>query len=83
MTKPTLKAVLLSPQRELGDRPLVVVGPSLGTSTLLWSLAGGLLGQGLGVRSALLFAAAGLSLAPLLGLASPLRRMRTFPVAVA
>ncbi|MGY4542452.1 3-oxoadipate enol-lactonase [Arthrobacter sp. UYNi723] len=37
MAKPTLKAVLLSPQRALGDRPLLVVGPSLGTSSVLWS----------------------------------------------
>ncbi len=44
MTRPALKAVLLSPVRELGDKPLLVVGPSLGTSTLLWSQAGALLG---------------------------------------
>jgi len=45
MAKPTVKAVLLSPVRELGDKPLLVVGPSLGTSTLLWSQAGALLGN--------------------------------------
>ncbi|WP_332759847.1 alpha/beta fold hydrolase, partial [Pseudarthrobacter sp.] len=45
MAKPTLKAVLLSPQRPLGDRPLLVVGPSLGTSTVLWSEAASLLGN--------------------------------------
>lgn len=45
MARPTLKAVLLSPHRPLGDKPLVVVGPSLGTSTLLWSQAGALLGN--------------------------------------
>ncbi|WP_445155806.1 alpha/beta fold hydrolase [Arthrobacter sp. Hor0625] len=45
MARPTLKAVLLSPQRELGDRPLLVAGPSLGTSTLVWSQAGALLGD--------------------------------------
>ncbi|MEJ1181211.1 alpha/beta fold hydrolase [Arthrobacter sp. R4] len=44
MAKPTLKAVLLSPQRQLGDRPLLVAGPSLGTSTLLWTEAATLLG---------------------------------------
>ncbi|WP_248763490.1 alpha/beta fold hydrolase [Pseudarthrobacter sp. SSS035] len=44
MAKPTLKAVLLSPQRPLGDRPLLVAGPSLGTSTLLWTEAATLLG---------------------------------------
>lgn len=49
MAKPTIKAVLLSPQRELGDKPLLVVGPSLGTSTLLWSQAGELLGDQLDV----------------------------------
>lgn len=45
MARPTVKAVLLSPQRPLGDKPLLVVGPSLGTSTLLWSQAGALLGD--------------------------------------
>ncbi|QHK21016.1 alpha/beta fold hydrolase [Pseudarthrobacter psychrotolerans] len=44
MAKPTLKAVLLSPERALGERPLLVVGPSLGTSTLLWAEAATLLG---------------------------------------
>ena len=44
MARPTVKAVLLSPQRELGDKPLLIVGPSLGTSSLLWSQAGTLLG---------------------------------------
>ena len=37
VAKPTLKAVLLSPERALGERPLLVVGPSLGTSSaVLW-----------------------------------------------
>lgn len=44
MARPTIKAVLLSPQRPLGDKPLLVVGPSLGTSTFLWSQAAALLG---------------------------------------
>ena len=44
MARPTVKAVLLSPQRPLGDKPLLVVGPSLGTSSLLWTQAGALLG---------------------------------------
>ncbi|MCO4264048.1 alpha/beta hydrolase [Pseudarthrobacter sp. MDT3-26] len=43
MAKPTLKAVLLSPERAFGDRPLLVVGPSLGTSSVLWSDAATLL----------------------------------------
>ena len=44
MARPTVKAVLLSPQRPLGDRPLLVVGPSLGTSSVLWTQAAALLG---------------------------------------
>lgn len=43
MARPTLKAVLLSPQRTLGDKPLLIVGPSLGTSSLVWAQAGSLL----------------------------------------
>ncbi|GAA2861715.1 alpha/beta fold hydrolase [Paenarthrobacter ilicis] len=45
MAKPTVKAVLLSPQRELGAKPLLVVGPSLGTSTILWTESAALLGD--------------------------------------
>ncbi|WP_284976268.1 alpha/beta fold hydrolase [Arthrobacter sp. efr-133-TYG-104] len=45
MAKPTVKAVLLSPQHELGNKPLLVVGPSLGTSTILWSATAALLGD--------------------------------------
>ncbi|WP_416403781.1 alpha/beta fold hydrolase [Arthrobacter sp. LFS091] len=45
MAKPTVKAVLLSPQRELGGKPLLVVGPSLGTSTVLWTETAALLGD--------------------------------------
>ncbi|MFF2031625.1 alpha/beta fold hydrolase [Arthrobacter sp. NPDC058192] len=45
MARPTVKAVLLSPQRPLGEKPLLVVGPSLGTSSLLWSQAGAVLGN--------------------------------------
>ena len=45
MARPAVKAVLLSPQRPLGDKTLLVVGPSLGTSTLLWTQAGALLGD--------------------------------------
>ncbi|QCB96112.1 alpha/beta fold hydrolase [Arthrobacter sp. PAMC25564] len=45
MARPTVKAVLLSPQRTLGHKPLLVVGPSLGTSSLLWARAGALLGD--------------------------------------
>ncbi|MDI2036586.1 alpha/beta fold hydrolase [Paenarthrobacter nitroguajacolicus] len=45
MAKPIIKAVLLSPQRELGAKPLLVAGPSLGTSTVLWSETAALLGD--------------------------------------
>ncbi|BCW47513.1 alpha/beta fold hydrolase [Arthrobacter sp. StoSoilB5] len=45
MAKPTVKAVLLSPQRGLGAKPLLVVGPSLGTSTVLWTETAALLGD--------------------------------------
>lgn len=45
MAKPALKAALLSPQRPLGDHPLLVVGPSLGTSTILWNRTASLLGS--------------------------------------
>jgi len=40
---PALKAVLLSPPRPLGELPLLVLGPSLGTSTVLWNEAAALL----------------------------------------
>jgi 3-oxoadipate enol-lactonase len=45
VARPTVKAVLLSPQRALGDKPLLIVGPSIGTSSLLWAQAGTLLGD--------------------------------------
>lgn len=45
MVKPVLKAALLSPQRPLGDHPLLVAGPSLGTSTVLWNRVASLLGD--------------------------------------
>jgi 3-oxoadipate enol-lactonase len=43
VTKPALKASLLSTQRPLGRHPLLVVGSSLGTSSLLWSRVASLL----------------------------------------
>ena len=49
VARPTVKAVLLSPQRDLGDRPLLVVGPSLGTSSVLWAQTGSVLGSDLDV----------------------------------
>ncbi len=45
VAKPALKAALLSPQRPLGDHPLLVAGPSLGTSTILWNRVASLLGN--------------------------------------
>jgi 3-oxoadipate enol-lactonase len=45
VAKPALKAALLSPQRPLGGHPLVVVGSSLGTSSILWNRAASLLGN--------------------------------------
>ncbi|GAA4052149.1 MULTISPECIES: alpha/beta fold hydrolase [Arthrobacter] len=45
MAKPNVKAVLLSPQRILGEKPLLVVGNSLGTSTVLWTETATLLGE--------------------------------------
>ncbi|MDQ0275924.1 pimeloyl-ACP methyl ester carboxylesterase [Arthrobacter silviterrae] len=45
---PAVKAVLLSPQRPLGQHPLLVVGCSLGTSSVLWEHVGALLGGGTG-----------------------------------
>jgi 3-oxoadipate enol-lactonase len=46
---PAVKAVLLSPQRPLGVRPLLVVGCSLGTSSILWERVGALLGTSVDV----------------------------------
>jgi len=43
------------------------------------ALIGGVLGGTLGPRTALLVGAAGLMLAPLIALASPLRRLREMP----
>jgi 3-oxoadipate enol-lactonase len=45
VAKPALKAALLSPQRPLGDHPLLVAGPSLGTSSILWNRVATLLGD--------------------------------------
>ncbi|WP_113717703.1 alpha/beta fold hydrolase [Arthrobacter dokdonensis] len=46
---PAVKAVLLSPRRPLGNRPLLVVGCSLGTSSVLWEKVGALLGDAVDV----------------------------------
>ncbi|MDQ4489382.1 alpha/beta fold hydrolase [Sinomonas sp. ASV486] len=36
MSVPKIKAVRLSPREQLGQKELVVLGPSLGTSTVMW-----------------------------------------------
>jgi 3-oxoadipate enol-lactonase len=45
VAKHVLKAALLSPQRPLGEHPLLVVGSSLGTSSILWNRVASLLGN--------------------------------------
>lgn len=44
MSVPKIKAVRLSPREQLGEKELVVLGPSLGTSTVMWDDAARLLG---------------------------------------
>jgi MFS family permease len=51
----------------------------MGGLAVVGALGGGLLGELVGVRGALMVAAAGFALAPLLGLPSPLRRLREMP----
>jgi MFS family permease len=53
----------------------------MGGLAVVGALAGGLLGEHLGVRGALAVAAAGFALAPLLSLPSPLRKLRGMPEA--
>jgi predicted MFS family arabinose efflux permease len=50
-----------------------------GASAVLGALGGGLLGQTLGVRAALVVAAAGLAIGPALALLTPLRSLRKIP----
>ena len=45
MSVPQIRAVRLSPREQLGERELVVLGPSLGTSTVMWDSAARLLGE--------------------------------------
>ena len=52
-----------------------------GLAGILGALIGGLLGHALGVRETLYIAAAGIALAPLIGLFSPLWRTREAGVA--
>ncbi len=50
-----------------------------GGMAVIGALGGGLLGQAIGVREALVVAALGFLIAPLIGLASPLRGLREMP----
>jgi 3-oxoadipate enol-lactonase len=45
VAKPNITGELLSPPRPLGENALLVVGPSLGTSSALWTDTGRLLGD--------------------------------------
>ena len=45
MAKPNIMGELLSPPRPLGENPLLVVGPSLGTSSALWTDTARILGD--------------------------------------
>lgn len=45
MSVPQIRAVRLSPREELGQKELVVLGPSLGTSTVMWDAVARLLGD--------------------------------------
>lgn len=49
MSVPKIKAVRLSPPERTGQKELVVLGPSLGTSTVMWEDAAQLLGGDYGV----------------------------------
>jgi MFS family permease len=54
-----------------------------GGFAIVGALAGGVLGEALGIRGAIIVAAVGLGLCPLFGLPSPLRRLREMPEPVA
>ncbi|WP_138445108.1 alpha/beta fold hydrolase [Sinomonas susongensis] len=45
MSVPQIRAVRLSPREQLGQRELVVLGPSLGTSTVMWDAVARLIGE--------------------------------------
>ncbi|KHL01445.1 alpha/beta fold hydrolase [Sinomonas humi] len=45
MSVPQIRAVRLSPREQLGEKELVVLGPSLGTSTVMWDAVARLLGE--------------------------------------
>lgn len=74
----TLRQTLL-PQRVLG-RVGGAFHASAGGAAILGALAGGALGGLIGPRLALFAAAAGLLVIPLIGVLSPLRRVRDMPV---
>jgi MFS family permease len=51
-----------------------------GGFAIVGALLGGVLGEALGIRGAIIVAAVGLAICPLFGLPSPLRRLREMPV---
>jgi MFS family permease len=71
---------LLTPERTLG-RVSAISQLTMAVSTAAGALAGGALGEGVGVRSALWVAAAILPISVVVVAASPLRRLRELPVA--
>ncbi|THD79846.1 MAG: MFS transporter [Phenylobacterium sp.] len=73
----SLRQALL-PQALLG-RTGAAFQAAAGGTAVLGALAGGLLGQAMGLRTALGLAAIGLMIAPALGLFSPLRTLRKIP----
>lgn len=70
----------LIPQKLLGRVGATFQAVGGGTA-VAGALVGGALGQVLGVREALFVAVAGMAFAPLIGLFSPLRRVREIPAA--
>lgn len=73
----SLRQVLM-PQAVLG-RVGGAFHAAYGGTAVLGALGGGLLGQAIGPRDALLVACAGFAATPLIGLASPLRKVRRMP----
>jgi MFS family permease len=50
-----------------------------GAGSIVGALAGGFIGEALGIRGAIVVGAIGLAICPLFGLPSPLRRLREMP----
>ncbi|WP_297692554.1 MFS transporter [Phenylobacterium sp.] len=77
----SLRQSLIAPER-LG-RTGAAFQAMAGGGALIGALGGGWVAQTIGVQAALFIAAAGLALAPLIGLVSPLRDFRKIPAASA